>query len=158
MDELMMNLFSIITEQIRNKQELFEEEGKIMQVLVDSGYRLHEADAALTLMQVLAKETSDRRFALNKAAHVSGMRTMSIRERERFTLEAFSFVSRLALFGIISEGQREDILERALTVYPERVELDQIKTLVAVALFNSGGGRDGVHLSPSDRVKYTAWN
>ena len=53
MDDRMMHLFSLIADQVQNKQELFDEEGKIMQALLNDGYRLHEADAALMLMQTL---------------------------------------------------------------------------------------------------------
>lgn len=49
MDELMMNLFERIADRVRDRRELFDEEGRIMQTLLNDGYHLHEADAAPTL-------------------------------------------------------------------------------------------------------------
>jgi hypothetical protein len=45
LDERMMTMVSLIANQVQNKQELFDDEGKIMQALLNNGYRLHEADA-----------------------------------------------------------------------------------------------------------------
>jgi uncharacterized protein Smg (DUF494 family) len=81
------------------------------------------------------------------------MRAMSRQERVRFTTEAFGFVSRLSLLGIISEDRREEVLERAMDVYPERIELSQIKTLVAFTLF-SGEDMRGNPVVARD----VAWN
>jgi len=152
-DERMMHLFSLIAEQVRDKQELFDNEGKIVAALVDSGCHLHEADAAITLMQSLAGDRTGDIFMRSGPGRTTGMRAMSRQERIRFTTEAFGFVSRLSLLGIISEDRREEILERALDVYPERIELSQIKTLVAFTLF-SGEDMRGNPVVARD----TAWN
>ena len=62
MNDQMMNLFSLIADQVRDKQELFDNEGKIMQALLNSGFRLREADAALMLMQALVQKQSESFF------------------------------------------------------------------------------------------------
>src|SRR5574337_1487450 len=121
-----MDLFSVIAGRVRNKQELFDAEGEIMQALLNDGYRLREADAALSLMQSLAGK---------EVASPVRMRAMTREERGRITLDAFGFVSKLTHLGIISEDQREELIEKALTVYAEQIELDHIKALVAFVLF-----------------------
>ena len=158
MDERMMNLFSLIADQVRNKQELFDNEGTIMQALLNSGFRLQEVDAALTLMQTLVQKESDNFFTPAPAASPVRMRAMNREERERFTVDAFSFVAKLTHLGIISEDQREEVLEKALAVYVERIELDHIKSLVAFILFV--GPHEGEHNDSGGlrRIKKTAWN
>ncbi|HUI67198.1 MAG TPA: DUF494 family protein [Nitrospirota bacterium] len=158
MDELMMNLFSLIADQVRDKQDLFDKEGKIMQALLNSGYRLHEADAALTLMQTLVQKQSESFFMPRKTAPSIRMRTMNREERDRFTIDAFGFVSKLTHLGIISDDQREDILEKAMTVYTERIELDHIKNLIAFILFASSEEKDQSASENLRRIKDTAWN
>lgn len=157
MNEL-MDLFSVIAGRVRNKEELFDDEGKIMHALLDDGYRLHEADAALSLMQSLAGKEPYGFSPMRDAPSPLRLRAMSSEERERITVDAFGFVSKLTHLGIISEDQREELLEKALTVYAERIELDHIKTLVAYALFVSPHERNHDGPSAFRRIKREAWN
>jgi len=156
LDERMMTLFSFIADQVQNKQELFDEEGKIMEALLKNGCVVQEADAALTLMQALVQKESDSLFA-GFCTPVS-MRTMNREERKRFTIEAFGFVTKLTNLGIVSEDQREELLEQALTVYPGRVELDQIKTLVAFTLFSNSQEQDTNAPEVGRHIKKNSWN
>ncbi len=153
----MMHLFSLIADQVQNRQELFDEEGKIMQALLNDGYRLHEADAALTLMQTLVQKQSEELFAPADIPS-SGLRAMNREERERFTIDAFGFVTKLTHLGIISGDQCEELLERAMTVYTERIELDHIKTLIAFTLFaphHESIANDKIIIR---QIRTTAWN
>lgn len=154
----MMNLFSLIADQVRNRQELFEEEGKIMQALLNDGYHLHEADAAITLIQTLAQKESENFFEPSATAAPAQMRVMTREERERFDVDAFGFVSKMTNLGIITPEQREELLEKALTGYAGRIELDHIKSLVTFFLF--AGPQDQDHGGPMGfrRIKPTAWN
>ncbi len=158
MDDRMMTLFSLIADQVQDKQELFDEEGKIMQALVNNGCRLQEADAALTLMQMLVQRQSDGLFAATATQSPLSMRAMNCEERVRFTIEAFGFVTKLASLGIIGEDQREELLERAMTVYTERIEIEHIKTLVAFTLFTHPHEQGENASAMSRRIKKTSWN
>jgi uncharacterized protein Smg (DUF494 family) len=157
-DERMMHLFSLIADQVQNKQELFEEEGKIMEALLNGGYRLHEADAALTLMQTLVQKQSEEMLPSAPAPSLAGLRAMNREERDRFTVDAFGFVTKLTHLGIISEYQREELLERAMTVYAERIELEHIKTLTAFMLFVPHHERAANDKTLTRQIKKTAWN
>jgi uncharacterized protein Smg (DUF494 family) len=153
----MINLFSLIADQVRNTQDLFDEEGKIMQALLNSGYHINEANAALMLMQTIAQNHAEDGATRKKTAPAP-MRAMNREERERISAEAFSFVSKLARLGIISEDQREELLDKAMTVYAEHIELDHIKSLIAFTLFAHphDQGHDG--FPGIRRIKRTAWN
>lgn len=157
-EDRMMNLFSLIADQVKHKQELFDNEGLIMQALLNNGFRLHEADAALTLMQTLTqKEPEDLVVAAPKAGPPA-LRAMNREERDRFTVDAFSFISKLAHLGIISDDLREELLEKALMMYPERIELDHIKSLVAFTLFTGHFEGENAASLNLRRIKKTAWN
>ncbi len=159
MDERMINLVSIIADQVRNKQELFDNEGKIIQVLLNSGCHLSEADAAITLMQQLVQNDTEGFLAPAQSAPAIQMRAMNREERERFTIEAFSLISKLVRLGIISEDQREELLEKALLTYPGRIELDNIKSLVSFLLFVASDDQERSESAfPIRRMKRTAWN
>lgn len=157
MDERIITLVSLIAEQVQTKQELFSNEGKIMDSLINSGYRLHEADAALTLMQTLAQSEEDAFSAEGDAPVPAGMRAMNTEERSRFTMEAFSFITKLAHLGIITGDLREDLLEKALTLHSRKIELSHVKTLIALNLFADAQEDDDLFLS-SLSIKGTSWN
>jgi uncharacterized protein Smg (DUF494 family) len=157
LDERIINLVSLIAEQVQTKQELFSNEGKIMDSLMNSGYRLHEADAALTLMQNLVLN-DDGEFTAEGADPIpAGMRTMNTEERNRFSMDAFSFITKLANLGIITADLRDDILEKALTLHSRKIELSHVKTLIALNLF-ADAQEDEDLLVSSLSIKGTAWN
>lgn len=157
MDERIINLVSLIADQVQTKQELFSNEGKIMDSLMNSGYRLHEADAALSLMQTLAQNEEDAFSAEGDAPLPAGMRAMNTEERARFTMEAFSFIAKLSHLGIISVDLREDLFEKALTLHARRIELSHVKSLIALNLFTDIQEDEDLLLS-SLNIKGTAWN
>jgi len=154
----MMNMFSLIAEQVRNRQELFDEEGKIMQALLNGGYHLHEADAAITLMQTLVKKEAESFFGHGQILHPHRFRTMTREERDRFTTDAFSFLIKLAHLGIISEDQREELFDKAMNMYTGRIDIDLIKSLVAFTLFSGPSEREHASFSDLRRIKNSAWN
>jgi len=157
LDERIINLVSLIADQVQTKQELFSKEGKIMDALMNSGYRLHEADAALTLMQTLA-QNEDGDFSAEEAAPIpDGMRTMNTEERARFSREAFSFITKLAHLGIITGDLREDLLEKALTLHSRKIELSHVKTLIAMNLFAETQEDEDLFVS-TPGLKGTTWN
>ncbi len=148
-----MNMFSLIADQVRNKQELFDEEGKIMQALLNSGYPLHEADAALTLMQTLVQK-EDASFPRPDRVAAFGMRTMNREERERFSADAFGFLMKLTILGIISEDHREELIEKGLNTYRGRIDLDLMKALIA---FSYREREDDAPFTQR-RLKHISWN
>ncbi len=152
----MMTLFSFIADQIQDKQQLFDEEGKIMEALLNNGCILQEADAALTLMQTMVQKESDNLFA-GQRTPVS-MRTMNREERDRFAIEAFGFITKLTCLGIVSEDQREELLDRAMAVYPERIGLEHIKSLIAFTLFTNYQDQEANPPAFGRRIRKTSWN
>jgi len=157
LDERIINLVSLIADQVQTKQELFSNEGKIMDSLMNSGYRLHEADAALTLMQTLAQNDEAAFSAEGVAPVPDGMRTMNTEERARFDMEAFSFVIKLAQLGIISGDLREELLDKALTLHSRKIELAHVKSLIALNLFTEAQEDEDLLLSAMN-IKGTVWN
>lgn len=135
LDERIMNMVSLIADQVQTKQELFSKEGRIMDMLMSIGYRLHEADAALTLMQSLALNEDNKIKSADEAALSSGVRTMTAEERLRFTHEAFSFIIKLAHLDIITMDQREDIIDKAMSLNTDRITENEIKSIAALSLF-----------------------
>lgn len=151
----MIQLVTLITEQVRDRLDIFDREGMIMQALLNSGYPLQEVNAALTLVQKLVQERTD---GLVLVEETPVARAMSRGERSRFTPEAFGFVTRLARLGIISDDHREDLLEKAMVLYAGRIELYQIKTLVALVLFTGEFDEGNAESQSALVADGTMWN
>lgn len=152
-----MHLVSLITDQVQTKQDLFRNEGKIMDSLMSSGYRLHEADAALTLMQSLSRSEDDDHPRDQRAVLKGGMRSMNTEERSRFTIEAFGFITKLASLGIISVEHRDEILDRALSLHAGRIELSHMKSLLVLDLFANDMEHGDMRVTGPDH-RSTVWN
>ncbi len=150
----MMNLVSLIADQVQTRQDLFSNEGTIMDVLMSGGYHLQEADAAITLMQTLARDTA---VAVERPRAFTGIRAMSTEERSRFALDAFGLVIKLAVLGVIDEDQREDIIEKALSLHRGKIDLASVKTLLSLNLFGDPGDYQDL-LSSSKHHRGSSWN
>ncbi len=156
MEEQMINMLSLIVDQVTNKQELFDEEARIMQALVNGGYHIHEADAALMLMQNFVQKQSEELLDITPASPLA-IRTMNGEERARFSIEAFAYLTKLCRLGILSADQREGVIEKALTVYPERIALEHMKSLIALIMF-APLQQDESESRNTRRYKKTIWN
>jgi uncharacterized protein Smg (DUF494 family) len=157
-DDLMINLFSLIADQVRDTQDLFDKEDTIMQSLLNSGYHIHEADTALMLMQTFVQQQTEQFFSQATTVDSLSFRVMNREERDRVSVEAFAFLSKLTRLCIISGDQREEILEQALTTCSERIELDQINPLIAMTLFSHPLEQKSTSAPIIRRLKKTVWN
>ena len=153
-----MHLVSLITDQVQTKQDLFSNEGKIMDSLMSSGYRLHEADAALTLMQALSQNEDDGFPGGERIDLRDGMRSMNTEERSRFTIDAFGFITKLSYLNIISAEQREELLDKALSLHSGRIEISHMKSLLALDLFAADEQEYENMLASATKHKGTVWN
>ncbi|MFA5072487.1 MAG: DUF494 family protein [Nitrospirota bacterium] len=151
----MIHLFSLIADQVRDKKELFDDEGKIMQSLINNGYHIYEADAALMLMQTFVQRQAEQFFPSEQGT--MPIRSMNLEERERISLEAFAFLTKMTYLGIFTEDQREEIIEKALNMYGDHIELEHIKSLINLILFPSTHEMS----TPASGLRHrerTAWN
>lgn len=151
-----MNIVSLIADQVQTRKDLFRNEGRIMDSLMNSGYRLHEADAALTFMQSLVRTDDDAEPDTLLPDH-AGMRAMSTEERSRFTVEAFAFLTKLAALGVITEEQRETLIERSMTLHRGRLGVEEVKSLTAYDLFTDSQEHEDMLTSALER-KGSSWN
>ena len=129
-----------------------------MQALLNSGYHLHEADAAITLMQHLARKEAETLLTRERSTRGLSARTMTREERERFTVEAFSFVLKLTHLDVITIDQREELIEKAMNHSTGRIDLEFTKTLITYSLFAGSLRVEYGEGAAPRRIKNTAWN
>jgi uncharacterized protein Smg (DUF494 family) len=154
LEERIMHIVSLIAGQVCSRGDLFAREGHIVQSLVNDGYLMREADAALTLMQVLARRSDDR--AANGSA--PALRVMGVEERSRFAVEAFGLVLKLSHLGIMDDDRREQLLDRAMALHDGRIDLADIKALLAADLLAGAPELAELLDAPGNQPAGTAWN
>lgn len=155
----MMHLFSVIAEQVHSRQDLFTKESSIMAALMNRGYPVAEADRALMLMQSLV-DSGDAVCEHGDFPEPpsSGMRSMTAEERSRFTVGAFGFIVKLARIGILSEEQRDELIENVLASGTGRIDLGLATSAAALFLFRDPEEREEDQPSFPKRPRNIAWN
>lgn len=157
MDERIMHLFTLIAGQATVRDDLFDREDMIIQSLLNSGCHPLEADAALSLMQSLSQGPAGASSG-TILAKTEAIRCMNRQERSRFDPEAFDFVLRLHRLAMISEEQRDELLDKAMAVHAGRIDLEQVQSLVALMFFTRDYPYEFNGAGQEDRLPDMTWN
>ncbi|HAS53697.1 MAG TPA: hypothetical protein DCS42_05965 [Nitrospiraceae bacterium] len=83
---------------------------------------------------------------------------MNRQERSRFDPEAFDFVLRLHRLAMISEEQRDELLDKAMAVHAGRIDLEQVQSLVALMFFTRDYPYEFNGAGQEDRLPDMTWN
>lgn len=101
---------------------------QLIHELVETGYSLHEIDAAFTLIfslpdMLVADDT-------NGPAHSSkALRIFSATERAKLALSAQGYLLRLMEHGLLSPSELEDVVNAAMQLESDEVGIPELKWL-----------------------------
>ncbi len=107
--------------------------------LLEAGFASHEVSQALEWLDGLAARqkspvtvvNSDRSFRIYTAA-----------ETDRLDLECRGFLLFLEQAGVLNPQTRELIIDRVMALETEEIDLNQIKWIILMVLFNHPGQED----------------
>lgn len=105
--------------------------------LQEAGFAVGEVDRALTWLDGLV--------ALNEHQNLVGVQTQTsvriytTKERERLNTECLGFLMFLEQIGVLDPATREKVIDRSMALDEQQVELDQVKWVVLMILFNQPG-------------------
>lgn len=102
--------------------------------LSQAGFPSREIDQAFSWMEGL---TGDRPPATVQAER--SIRMFSSREMERLDTECRGFIHFLEQMGVLSPDARELAIDRAMALESEDMDIDQLKWVVMMVLFNQPG-------------------
>lgn len=103
--------------------------------LVDAGFRNHEIDKAFDWLEGLSAEPHQEILGPVGA----GPRIFAYQEEARLDPECRGYLLTLEQKGILSPEARERVLERVMALESEEVDLEQLKWVVMMVLFNLPG-------------------
>ena len=70
------------------------------------------------------------------------MRIFDTQEKDKIHTEAFSFVLFLQQAGVINEVERDLIVDRAMALVQEHINLEEIRWITMIALWSTGREKD----------------
>lgn len=103
--------------------------------LQEAGFRRNEISKAFAWLEGLA---ADQAAGVSSPAARS-MRVFSDEERVRLDVDARGFLVYLENAGMLNAHQREHILDRLMALESDDIDLDQVKWVVLMVMFNQPG-------------------
>lgn len=106
----------------------------VEQELSKAGFPTREIDRAFSWMEGLTSERAPSTLQAERSS-----RLFSSREMERLDTESRGFLLFLEQMGVLSPDARELAIDRAMALESEDLDLDQMKWVVMMVLFNQPG-------------------
>ncbi len=104
--------------------------------LLEAGFPHQEIDKAFQWMDDLAAQ---RPVAEPRRPHSAPLRVFSARERTKLDSQCQGYLLFLEDSGILTPGNRELVIDRFMALEDEEAELDTLKWVVLMVLFNQPG-------------------
>ncbi len=105
--------------------------------LVEAGFPEIEVSKAFTWLEGLAAE--DQGIQIIAAAQTPSVRVLATDEAERFDLECRSFLLSLEQAGVLDTTTRELVIDRVMALETRAIDVEQLKWVVLMVLFNQPG-------------------
>lgn len=104
-----------------------------------AGFRQGEITKAFEWLEDLSVlcEQDEYPHSINNV--VSSTRIFSDQEKQKISMSAIGFLSRLEFYKIITPAVREVILDRAMALESGSIDLDQMKWVAMMVLYNQPG-------------------
>lgn len=109
--------------------------------LREAGFPASEIDRALAWLDRLVSEEPVAAQVGSEAAQ----RIYTLEEKQRLDVEARGFLVFLEQNGLLTAGTRELVIDRVMELDAEEIDLDQLKWVVLMVLFNQ----------PDDNIAYS---
>lgn len=138
MKENMLDVLMYLFENFMDNEEInYPEQSAINGELVAAGFEQPDIDKALNWLEDLSVLQQD---AVDLCApSQDALRVFSDRECKRMDADCRGFLMFLDQMGIIDPTSRELIVDRVMALEAEEIDLDQVKWVAMMVLFNRPG-------------------
>lgn len=119
-----------------DETELHPDRESLQVELQEAGFRKNEITKAFAWLEDLALERGADELAQPAAR---SMRVFSDEERVRLDVEARGFLVYLENAGLLNPQQRERVLDRVMALESDDIDIDQVKWVVLMVMFNQHG-------------------
>ncbi|RKY64697.1 MAG: hypothetical protein DRQ08_07160 [Candidatus Latescibacterota bacterium] len=133
MHQRILEIVVFLADELNRRGGELKDIAKLSDDLRRQGYTENEISAALSWLFERLEE--GRRW---EGTTYSGVRVLHEVERRVLSPEAYGYLLQLRALGLITPGQMEATIERAIMTGAGRVDKEDIKALVASLLFGEG--------------------
>jgi Smg protein len=116
---------------------LYSDPEKLKAQLNDAGFRSTQINKAFNWLEDLAQGQEERAQPLTNNIH--SMRIYSSSELKKLNIECRGFLLNLEQMEVIDPSVRELIVDRVMALEADEMDLDQLKWVVLMVMFNQPG-------------------
>ena len=107
--------------------------------LEEAGFAKLEINKAFDWLENLARNPPDTEPPLDQR---DAIRVYAVQELEKLSVECRGFLQYLENIGILEPAQREVVVDRIMALDGAEVDLEQVKWIILMVLFNRPGQED----------------
>ncbi len=115
--------------------EFDEDQDALKEVLLEAGFRQNEIRKAFDWLEGLAELQDDAPPAVPSAS----LRLYSEPELEKINTECRGFILFMEQMGVLDAATREMVIDRVMALEEDEVDLEQLKWVILMVLFNQPG-------------------
>lgn len=143
MMDILMYLFETY---IHSDAELQVDQDELEDELLRAGFHQKDIYKALNWLEELAAlQQTDAKSAISTSAATS-MRIFTAQEMERLNLESRGFILFLEQIKVLTAETREMVIDRVMGLETHELELDDLKWIILMVLFNVPGNENAYTL------------
>jgi len=121
---------------INDESEIDQDQDVLKEVLLEAGFKQNEIRKAFDWLEGLAELQDDPPHA---AVPSTSIRLYSDQECEKINTECRGFLLFLEQMGVLDHVTREMVIDRVMALEEEEVDLEQLKWVILMVLFNQPG-------------------
>lgn len=126
-----LEIIVMILDELQNSKNVNELD---YNALAEIGYSANEINSALAW--IYSKISTDKNFLKERFENVTSNRIFSEDEKRIFTPEALGYMIWLNVTGILKDIDREQIINRIFLAGYSKIDLTDLKTLIAIYLMD----------------------
>ncbi|EGR2797773.1 hypothetical protein BOO29_13815 [Vibrio navarrensis] len=144
MMDILMYLFETY---IHSDADLQVDQDELEEELLRAGF--HQQDiykALLWLEELAALQQSDAHSAISRCSATASTRIYTAQEMQRLDLESRGFLLFLEQINVLTTETREMVIDRVMGLETNEFELDDLKWIILMVLFNVPGNENAYTL------------
>lgn len=135
------NVFDVLMYLFENymndDSEIDQDQDELKEVLLEAGFKQHEIRKAFDWLEGLAELQDDPPHHVTVTS--SSIRVYSDQECEKINTECRGFLLFLEQMGVLDHTTREMAIDRVMALEEAEVDLEQLKWVILMVLFNQPG-------------------
>lgn len=137
MKENVLDVLMYLFENYMDNEEMESDQETLKVELVEAGFARGEINKAFAWLEGLA--AMQENLPLKSLSAGPSIRVFTEQEVEKLSLESRGFLLFLEQVSVLDQANRELVIDRVMALETEEIELEQLKWVVLMVLFNQPG-------------------